>query len=196
MRLRRQKEQRSERGTAHDVPSAKPSHLAVHAANHDSPVSLADERERRGTHHQRRPSPYRDTNHSTSSPASVKDVPVLSRPGTGNSLSTSRSSSVAPSTRSTPGTVSTISSMGTDDVVVADVSASPDSTALCYSYVAIQAVHTNPKGKPLPSAPAAQPSKKMKLGGSIGSTGSGLMAKFLASAAGAYIGGRSARPVS
>ena len=182
VRMRRQKEQRGD--------------LAVHAVNHDSLMSLTDDHERHSSR-QRRPSPYRDPNHSITSPPSIKDVPGLSRPGTGNSLTaSSRSSSVAPSARSTPGTVSTIFSMGSDDVVVADVTASPDSSALCYSYVTIQPVHTNPKVKPLPVAPATQPNKKMKLGSSIGSTGGGLMAKFLASAAGAYIGGRSARPVS
>lgn len=198
-RLRHQKqEMRGEIRRAHrdGAPPRRPqhNHLPSNAGSHDSPMSVSDDVERYSPyHHRRRPSPYRSSNRSAS-PPSVKDVPGLSRADTHNSLAPSScSSSRAPSSRSTPASVSTCSSAPGDDVVVADENASPASSALSYSYVNIPALPPQAKQQP---ATTSQPSKKIKTTGNMGSSGSSLMAKFFASAAGAYMGGRIARPLA
>lgn len=76
--------------------------------------------------------------------------------------------------------------------MVADGNASPASSALSYSYVNIQ-----PYSKEQQMLVGHnQPNKKIKTAGSIGGSGGGLMARFLASAAGVYMGGRMSRPIA
>ncbi|KAL1970632.1 hypothetical protein VTN77DRAFT_4276 [Rasamsonia byssochlamydoides] len=197
-RLRRQKqEMRGEiRRDGASQKRVQHSHLSSsNTGSHDSPLSVSDDVERYSPYHRRRPSSYRSSNRSIS-PPSVKDVPGLSRADTHNSLCpSSRSSSLAPSSRSTPASVSTCSSAPGDDVVVADENASPASSALSYSYVNIQAMHPQPKQQPaMIGSTTSQPSKKIKTTGSMGGSSGGLMARFFASAAGAYMGGRIGRP--
>jgi G1/S-specific cyclin PLC1 len=198
-RLRRQKqEMRGDlRGSQHDGASQKRAHhahLSSNAGSHNSPLSNSDDVERYSPYHRRRPSPYRSSNRSIS-PPSVRDVPGLSRTDTRHSLaSSSRSSSRAPSSRSTPASMSTCSSAPGDDIVVADENASPASSALSYSYVNIQTIHSLAKQQPALIGSTAQPNKKIKTTGSM--SGGGLMARFFASAAGAYMGGRMSRPVA
>lgn len=190
-RLRRQKQEM--RGEVRHPSQKRSQHAAVqvhHAASRSSPLSVVDDGDRYSPYHRRRPSPYRSANRSIS-PPSVKDIPGLSRTDTRNSFApSSRSSSVAPSARSTPGSMSTCSS-NLDDVMVADGNASPASSALSYSYVNIQ-----PYSKDQQMPAGNQPNKKIKTAGSIGGSGGGLMARFLASAAGVYMGGRMSRPIS
>ncbi|OJJ47764.1 hypothetical protein ASPZODRAFT_63860 [Penicilliopsis zonata CBS 506.65] len=117
------------------------------------------------------------------SPPSVNDVPGLSRAETYTSLS-SRCSSTAPSSRGTPASIYTCSSQSADEVLVADSSHSPaPSSTMNYRYVDAKASHHELQ---------QQPSKKVKVGG--GTHGGGLVARFLASAAGSYMGGRIGRP--
>jgi hypothetical protein len=98
----------------------------------------------------------------------------------------SRSSSTVPSSHSTPGSLSTTSSAGIDDViVVADDTTSPAASTLSYGYVDVHALRPVP-GHGLPATLTSQPTKKIKTAGSVGSASGGLMARFLA--AGAYIG--------
>ncbi|KAL1979836.1 hypothetical protein VTN96DRAFT_5071 [Rasamsonia emersonii] len=201
-RLRRQKqEMRGDIRRAHHdgAPQRRHqhNHLPSNAGSHDSSMSVSDDVERYSPYHRRRTSPYRSSNRSTS-PPSVKDVPGLTRADTQNSLApSSRSSSQAPSSRSTPASVSTCSSAPGDDVVVADENASPASSALSYSYVNIPALHPQAKQQPaMVSSTTTQPSKKIKTTSNMGGSGGGLVARFFASAAGAYMGGRIARPLA
>ncbi|KAL4891687.1 hypothetical protein BDV59DRAFT_181498 [Aspergillus ambiguus] len=114
------------------------------------------------------------------SPPAVQDVPPLSRAETLPSLC-SRASSVAPSSRGTPSslrTSSSIASMAEEDVRVVDGSCSP---SLSSGYVHL------PSTTKLDEMPP-QPPKKLRMVGHSGSTG--FMARFLASAAGSYMPGR------
>ncbi|KAL4869127.1 hypothetical protein BDV12DRAFT_86687 [Aspergillus spectabilis] len=118
------------------------------------------------------------------SPPSVQEVPRLSRTETVPSLC-SRSSSVAPSTRSnTPASLRPSSSYNSmEDVQVVDASRSP---GLSNGYV-----HLPSSMMPLDVAKGdelQQPSKKLRMSGHTSS--SGLVARFLASATGTYMGNR------
>ncbi|KAF7719958.1 Cyclin [Penicillium ucsense] len=117
------------------------------------------------------------------SPPSVRDVPGLSHAETLNSIS-SRSSSIAPSSRGTPTSVSTCSSQGNDDlIVVNDTYRSPSASSLTYSFVNVESkVYV----------PTRQASKKLKV--SSHGHGGGFVARFLASATGSYMGSRIGRP--
>lgn len=193
-RLRRQKQDMrgdtvplSHRHSQHLVPQA-------HAVNRSSPLSVSEESDRYSPYPRRRASPYRSIPRSVS-PPSVKDVPGLSHTDTASSVApSSRSSSVAPSVRSTPGSISTCSST-LDDVMVIDESSSPASSALSYSYVNVQALKSQPKHQQSMHQMVQQPNKKIKTSGSLGGSGGGLMARFFASAAGAYMNGRASRAV-
>lgn len=169
---------------------------SLNADSHLRPQeAVADDPDQRNTYRRRRVSPYR-ANRSIS-PPSIKDVPALTRAGNRNSMApSSRSSSLAPSLRSTPASLSTCPSTMDDDVLVADGSSSPASSAMSYSYVNIEALRPQAKqpGTILTAIP--QPGKKVRSNGSIGGSGGGLMSRFLASAAGAYIGARSSRTVT
>ncbi|KAH8700523.1 putative cyclin [Talaromyces proteolyticus] len=192
-RLRRQKQEM--RGEVRSTAQKRPQNTPAQALplNRNSPLSVPEDGDRYSPYHRRRPSPYRHANRSIS-PPSVKDIPALSRTETRNSLApSSRSSSVAPSARSTPGSMSTCSS-SLDDVMVADGNASPASSALSYSYVNVQAMHPYSKDQPL--SLTSQPSKKIKTSASMGGSGGGLMARFLASATSVYMGGRISRPIA
>jgi hypothetical protein len=142
-----------------------------------SPASLADSDRYQPYRPRRRPSSRAGP--SISSPT-VQDVPSLTRVDTVPSLS-SRASSVAPSSRiATPAslrTSSSITSMETD-VRVVDGTRSP---SLSCGYV------TLPSMSKLEDV-HQQPTKKMRTTDHNGSTG--FVARFLASAAGSYMGGR------
>ncbi|EED16770.1 cyclin (Pcl1), putative [Talaromyces stipitatus ATCC 10500] len=196
-RLRRQKqEMRGEIGTLSQrksqylTTSTTTNQQQPHAVNRNSPLSMVEDSDRYSPYPRHRTSLYRSANRSIS-PPSVKDVPALSRTETSNSLApSSRSSSVAPSVRSTPGSISTCSS-SVDEVMVVDGNASPASSALNYSYVNV--MKSQPKQRPSIPAMSQQPSKKIKTSNSLGGSGGGLMARFFASAAGAYMNGRISR---
>lgn len=196
-RLRRQKQEM--RGEVGAVSQRRSQHLSSSALQ---PHALVDEGDRYSPYPRRRASPYRSGNNRSISPPSVKDVPGLSHAETSTSLvpsSSSRSSSVAPSVRSTPGSISTSCSSTMDDVMVIDGSASPASSTLSYSYVNVQAAKSQPKHQQSMSSIAQhqhlhhQPTKKIKTSGSLGGSSGGLMARFFASAAGAYMNGRMSR---
>ncbi|KAL1854615.1 PHO85 cyclin-1 [Paecilomyces lecythidis] len=196
-RLRRQKQEpradarRMREGVSKRTPAI---HVSSSSSVHGSPMSSIDDVERTGNaHYQRlRVSQYRQMNNRSISPPSVKDVPGLSRADTYNSLS-SRSSSLAPSSRGTPASLSTCSSSLGDEFMIADCGHSPAASTLSYSYVNVQPVR--PESKYLQEE-SHQPSKKVKMAGSIGGSAGGLVARFLASAAGTYMGGRMARPLA
>lgn len=196
-RLRRQKQEpradarRMREGVSKRTPAI---HVSSSSSVHGSPMSSIDDVERTGnSHYQRlRVSQYRQMNNRSISPPSVKDVPGLSRADTYNSLS-SRSSSLAPSSRGTPASLSTCSSSLGDEFMIADCGHSPAASTLSYSYVNVQPVR--PESKYLQEE-SHQPSKKVKMAGSIGGSAGGLVARFLASAAGTYMGGRMARPLA
>ncbi|KAJ5697353.1 hypothetical protein N7488_011037 [Penicillium malachiteum] len=159
--------------------------LPTHAScpsmhNTQSPQALA-ESDRYNPYNRHRTSPHRPTR--SISPPSIRDVPGLSHAETFNSLC-SRSSSIAPSSRGTPGSLSTVSSHSNDEVMVNDPNSSP-SVSLTYSYVNVAALDTKQHFEPI-----RQPSKKMKVHGH----GGGFVARFLASATGSYMGGRIGRP--
>lgn len=142
----------------------------------NSPQSISGSN--RSTRQRLRTSPHRPDR--STSPPSLKDVPGLSHAETMNSLS-SRSSSIAPSSRGTPASISSYSSTA-DDVMVADCN-SPSGSSLCYSYVSVPSLAADSK-------PSQQPTKKPRMG----STGAGFVARFFASAAGSYMQGRIGRP--
>ncbi|KAJ5183358.1 hypothetical protein N7492_000974 [Penicillium capsulatum] len=184
-RLRRQKlEGRNDGRRTGDASTRRlPSHVSlpsIHSTHH-SPQVVA-EHDRYAPYNRLRTSPHRSGR--SISPPSVRDVPTLSHAETFNSLC-SRSSSTAPSSRGTPASISTCSSHAADDVMVTE-SASPVSS-LNYSYV-----HVGPLNHKQSFEPVRQPSKKMKVHSH--SHGGGLMARFLASATGSYMGSRIGRP--
>ncbi|KAF9885762.1 hypothetical protein FE257_012344 [Aspergillus nanangensis] len=185
-RLRRQKlEARLEAHRSNSVhrrqrlppsPSSSTS-LSSLSSNSASPASLADTDRYRPYPPHRRPSTRA---RASISPPSIQEVPSLSRAETIPSLC-SRASSVAPSSRgATPASLRTSSSITSmeDDIRVVDSTRSP---SLSYGYV-----HLPPTAK-LQDIPP-QPSKKMSIGHH--SSSSGLVARFLASAAGSYMPGR------
>lgn len=162
------------------------------SALNNSPLSLGHRQSQR-----QRTSPYYRATGRSISPPSLKDVPGLSHAETMNSLSSRSSSSTgfAPSSaRGTPTSVSmsTCSSNGAgpDNVMVADNTASPSGSSMCYSYMSVPA--TDPKQKE-----ASHPHPKLQQHGrKHRSSGAGFVARFFASAsaAGAYMPGRIGRP--
>ncbi|EER43416.1 predicted protein, partial [Histoplasma capsulatum H143] len=108
--------------------------------------------------------------------------------------SSSRSSSLAPSSRGTPASIGQLA-YASDDVLVAETHASPASMA--YSYVNINAVHPKPKPQqrhPLSSMSGyQQPAKKVKTASGSSSGGGGFISRFFNSAASNYKGGRVSR---
>ncbi|KGO38846.1 Cyclin, N-terminal [Penicillium expansum] len=182
-RLRRQKlEARGEtrRGNESSIRRL-PSHVScptMHNAHYGT--QNVAEHERYNPYQRQRASPAR-INRSTS-PPSVCDVPALSHAETFNSLC-SRSSSVAPSSRGTPASISTVSSQGADDLLLTDTSRSPASLSLNYGYVNVAHIESKKSLEPI-----RQPSKKQKTSSHAHS--GGFVARFLASATGSYMGGR------
>jgi G1/S-specific cyclin PLC1 len=127
------------------------------------------------------PSPYRRAAASRSiSPPSIRDVPDLSRTETSHNIASSRSSSLAPSSRSTPGT--DMSSYLDEDpyITVLDGNSSP---------TAQYSIRPPMKAHQLSFQSDQQPAKKVKMGG--GGSSGGLIARFFGTATGT--GG--ARPV-
>lgn len=182
---------RRQRQEVRELP-ARPAPAGIH----DSPRSIADdvERFRSSQQHKRRPSHYRSER--SISPPSVRDVPGLSCGETGNASSgkTSRSSSLAPSFRGTPVSVSSsCSSAGmTDDIVVVDGHSSPGNSALSYSYshVDLQALRPHTKSNSVSSFStdaSLQPCKKAKIANGNGS--GGFMARLFGSS-GSYMPAR------
>lgn len=184
-RLRRQKlESRVNNRQAVDNSLRRlPSHVScpsIHNTN-NSPQFVA-ESDRYNPYTRQRASPHRPTR--SISPPSIRDVPGLSHAETFNSLC-SRSSSIAPSSRGTPASISTCSSHGNDDVMVTDPSTSPSVSSLNYSYV-----NVGPLEAKQPFESVRQPSKKVKV---HNHSTSGFVARFFASATGSYMGGRTSR---
>ncbi|KAJ5696749.1 hypothetical protein N7536_007161 [Penicillium majusculum] len=182
-RLRRQKlEARGETRRANDTSIRRlPSHVScptMHNAHYAT--QHVAEHDRYNPYQRQRASPTR-INRSVS-PPSVRDVPALSHAETFNSLC-SRSSSVAPSSRGTPASISTVSSQGADDLMLSDSSCSPASLSLNYGYVNVPNLESKKSFEP-----TRQPSKKLKTSSHAHS--GGFVARFLASATGSYMGGR------
>lgn len=145
-----------------------------------SPASLADTDRHKPYRLRRRPS---TRSGASVSPPSAQDVPSLTRVDTVPSLS-SRASSIAPSSRNaTPASLrpsSSITSMEAD-IRVVDGARSP---SLSCGYVPVSSMMApNPKMEE-----TQQPTKKVRTNGHAGHTG--FVARFLASAAGSYMGGR------
>lgn len=190
-RLRRQKlDARSD-----SLASRKRLSHRMSAALNDSPLSLSHHRQ---SQRQRTSPYYRATTGRSISPPSLKDVPGLSHAETMNSLSSRSSSSTgfAPSSaRGTPTSISisTCSSNGPgpDNVMVADNTASPSGSSMCYSYMSVPATATDPKQKDAP-----HPKLQHGQGRKHRVSGTGFVARFFASAsaAGAYMPGRIGRP--
>ncbi|CAI7621432.1 unnamed protein product [Penicillium glandicola] len=182
-RLRRQKlEARVETRRANDNSLRRlPSHVSC-PTMHNTPYATQNvaEHDRYNPYNRQRASPNR-ANRSIS-PPSVRDVPALSHAETFNSLC-SRSSSIAPSSRGTPASISTVSSHGTDDLILSDPTRSPSSVSLNYSYVTVPHLESKKSFEPI-----RQPSKKLKTSNNAHS--GGFVARFLASATGSYMGGR------
>ncbi|CRL26903.1 Cyclin-like [Penicillium camemberti] len=182
-RLRRQKlEARGETRRANDNSIRRlPSHVSCPTMHntHYATQHVA-EHDRYNPYQRQRASPNR-INRSVS-PPSVRDVPSLSHAETFNSLC-SRSSSVAPSSRGTPASISTVSSQGADDLMLSDASRSPASLSLNYGYVNVPHLESKKSFEPV-----RQPSKKLKTSSHAHS--GGFVARFLASATGSYMGGR------
>lgn len=180
-RLHRQKlEARAEHRLSGGSRKRHPRNLSASSVN-NSPLSISDSIRSTRQHQRLRTSPNRAER--STSPPSVKDVPGLSHADTMNSLS-SRSSSIAPSSRGTPASISSYSSTTADDVMVAD-GGSPSGSSMCYSYVNIPSLPVESKRPPKNHQ---QPAKKLRMGSQ------GFVARFFASAAGSYIPGRIGRP--
>lgn len=199
-RLRRQNFDSSRTGIdSSDSPRRRP----VPPPHRNSPSPSSASRQSIGTPYQYR---HHRANRSIS-PPSLQDVPSLSRAETFTSLS-SCASSVTPSSRGTPASISTTcsgssSSKGVDnDVVVADGNSSPTPQgSSVYVNMPMQADVTTTaaavgsKGLPYntlhqhPHQHQPSSNKKMRMAGHAG--GSGFMAKVLASAS--YMGGRIGR---
>ncbi|CAG7939155.1 unnamed protein product [Penicillium nalgiovense] len=180
-RLRRQKlESRSEirRGSDNSLRRL-PSHVSCPTMHNTHYATQNVDHDRYNPYQRQRASPNR-VNRSVS-PPSVRDVPALSHAETYNSLC-SRSSSLAPSSRGTPASISTVSS-GPDDLMVTDSTPSPTSLSLNYSYVNVPHLESKKSFEPI-----RQPSKKLKTSNHAHS--GGFVARFLASATGSYMGGR------
>ncbi|KAJ5758080.1 uncharacterized protein N7511_006774 [Penicillium nucicola] len=187
-RLRRQKlENRSENRRANDNSLRRlPSHVSCPSMPNSNDAHLSAEHDRYNPYQRQRASPSRPNR--SISPPSVRDVPALSHAETFNSLC-SRSSSLAPSSRGTPTSISTVSSHGgADDVMLTDLSRSPScASSLNYSYVNVAPLEQKHKH----FEPLRQPSKKMKV--NTHAHGGGFVARFLASATGSYMNGRVGR---
>ncbi|KAJ5763643.1 hypothetical protein N7533_002324 [Penicillium manginii] len=180
-RLRRQKlEARGDSRRTVDTSLRRlPSHVSCpNIQNQNNSPQFVAEHDRYTPYNRHRTSPHRPGR--SISPPSIRDVPALSHAETFNSLC-SRSSSIAPSSRGTPASMSTCSSHGNDDVMVSDSNTSP-STSLTRSYVNV-GFESKQHFEPI-----RQPSKKIKIGGHH--HGSGFVARFIASATGSYMGGR------
>jgi hypothetical protein len=180
-RLRRQKlEARGESRRPENPHLRLPTHFSCPTIHHLNNQQTAAEHQRYNPYH-RRTSPNRPNR--SISPPSVRDVPALSHAETLNSLC-SRSSSIAPSSRGTPASISTVSSAADDVMTFSETSRSPSSvSSLNYSYVNVP--HLEKKKS---FEPTRQPSKKMKV--SNHAHGGGFVARFLASATNSYMGGR------
>jgi G1/S-specific cyclin PLC1 len=180
-RLRRQKlEARGESRRPENSHLRLPSHFSCPTMHHLNSQQNAAEHQRYNPYH-RRTSPNRPNR--SISPPSVRDVPPLSHAETFNSLC-SRSSSIAPSSRGTPASISTVSSGADDLMAFSESSRSPSSvSSLNYSYV-----NVGPLEKKKSFEPTRQPSKKIKV--SNHTHGGGFVARFLASATNSYMGGR------
>ncbi|GAQ33466.1 cyclin [Aspergillus niger] len=146
-----------------------------------SPASVAESERYRPYPPRRRPSTR--SHASVSSPPALQDVPGLSRAETLPSLS-SRASSIAPSSRGdTPASLRTSSSIASmNEVHVVDGSRSP---SVSNGYVSMGGTKVEE---------LSQPNKKARHSLSHahgpGQTHPGFVARFLASAAGSYMGGR------
>ncbi|EEQ29361.1 cyclin [Microsporum canis CBS 113480] len=169
-------------------PARLPSDYGLQGGIYDSPRSIADNSSDRIARHKRRQSLQRSGR--SISPPSVLDLPALGHADS-NHGSSSRSSSLAPSSRGTPASIDTASSF--HEVVVADGSTSPGSSHLAYSYVDIQMVRPKAKGHTITFSNEMQPQKRAKTAGS--GTG-GIISRFFGSAAGSYMEKRKARPVA
>ncbi|KAM5465601.1 PHO85 cyclin-1 [Microsporum audouinii] len=169
-------------------PARLPSDYGLQGGIYDSPRSIADNSSDRIARHKRRQSLQRSGR--SISPPSVLDLPALGHADS-NHGSSSRSSSLAPSSRGTPASIDTASSF--HEVVVADGSTSPSSSHLAYSYVDIQMVRPKAKGHTITFSNEMQPQKRAKTAGS--GTG-GIISRFFGSAAGSYMEKRKARPVA
>lgn len=176
-------EARSDSRRKHDSRKRHPCNLSASSLNNSPQSSIGSIRSNR-QHQRPRPSPQRSQR--SISPPSVNDVPGLSHTETMNSLS-SRSSSIAPSFRGTPASMSSYSSTSADDVMVAD-GGSPSGSSMCYSYVNIPSL---PMESKRPIKNQQQPAKKPRMGSH---TGASFVARFFASAAGSYMPGRIGRP--
>ncbi|KAE8352945.1 hypothetical protein BDV28DRAFT_118405 [Aspergillus coremiiformis] len=167
---------RRQRLSASPVSSVSLSSLSSSA----SPASLADSDRYQPYRPRRRPSTRTG---SSVSPPLVQDVPSLTRFETVPSLS-SRTSSIAPSSsNATPASLRTSSSLTSmeADVRVIDGARSP---SLACGYLPVPSmIPSNVKMEEM-----QQSSKKVRM---VGHTGhAGFVARFLASAAGSYMGGR------
>lgn len=164
----------------HQSPSAPSRHGSLRRQPEHSPTPAS--------RHSMIATPYthRRANRSIS-PPSIKDVPSLSRAETFTSLS-SCASSMTTSSRGTPASIS--SSNGVDEVMVADGGNSPRLCTANYMTMPVKAdVKTHSHTHPHPLSSDGVSNKKMRLGHHSG--GSGLVARFLASAS--YMGGRIGR---
>ena len=156
--------------------SSLPRH--VRGGVYDSPQSCAEENVSSGRYalanqstislpalaHKRRPSPYRYGSSRSISPPSIRDVPPLTRTYTAHSRasSSSRSSSLAPSSRGTPASLAS----NTDDVFVVDGSYSPSMSQAATYGKAVSATRPTVKGHQISfQAESQQPSKKVKTTG-------------------------------
>lgn len=184
-RFRRQKHEARTDGRRKDVSRKRLPHALSSSSLNTSPQSINDA-ERYARYHNLRTSPHRASR--SISPPSVKDVPGLSHTETMNSIS-SRSSSIAPSSRGTPASLSTCSATSPDEIMVADEANSSPGSSMCYSYVSVPSIHTETK-QPTEDV-HQQPSKKPRM--STHGSG-GFVARFFASAAGSYMPARIGRP--
>ncbi|EZF31331.1 hypothetical protein H109_02514 [Trichophyton interdigitale MR816] len=184
MEMERERERERERELAvraaltqasHDQsPARGPSGYGMQAGIYDSPRSIADNSSDRIARHKRRQSLQRSGR--SISPPSVLDLPALGHADS-NHGSSSRSSSLAPSSRGTPASINTASSF--HEVVVADGSTSPSSSHLAYSYVDIQMMRPKPKSHAINFPTEIQPQKRAKTARSA--TG-GIISRFFGKA--------------
>ena len=189
-RLHRQKAEGrrlpGESPTRRRLPPSPASSASLSSVSSDSsycasPASVAESERYRPYPPRRRPSTR--SHASVSSPPALQDVPGLSRAETLPSLS-SRASSIAPSSRGdTPASLRTSSSIASmNEVHVVDGSRSPSASN---GYVSMGGTKVEE---------LSQPNKKARHSLSHahgpGQTHPGFVARFLASAAGSYMGGR------
>ncbi|WEW58327.1 PHO85 cyclin-1 [Emydomyces testavorans] len=150
---------------------------------YDSPGSISGQTSARVLHHTRRRSLY--SGGRSISPPSLRDVPGLYYEASIPS-SSSRSSSIAPSSRGTPASFSTHS---TTDIMIDDGKHSP---SMMSGYVTIQ--HLRPKAKAHPSSTPSDLQQHPKRAKMVGTTANGnLFSRFFNSAANSYAEKRMAR---